>query len=82
MSLPAYVVVGSEPWNRCLFDSTLRSLPGQWKFIGELDELTVETFVQRGGFRCEFSRAAVYDGRIVTDVTITPVEGPSGNTDL
>lgn len=31
-------------------------------------------FLTHGGFRYEFSRAALYDGRIVADVTITPVQ--------
>ena len=42
MSAPAYFVVGSKSWNRRVFDSALRGLPGQWKFIGTREELTVE----------------------------------------
>ena len=32
-------------------------------------------FLEQNGFRFEFSRAALYDGRIVADVTITPAHG-------
>lgn len=31
-------------------------------------------FINHKGFRYEFSRANLYDGRIVADVTITPIE--------
>lgn len=30
-----------------------------------------KAFIEHGGFRYEFSRAALYDGRVVADVTIT-----------
>lgn len=33
-----------------------------------------QAFFEYKGFRYEFSRAALYDGRILADVTITPVE--------
>ena len=33
-----------------------------------------KAFLIHNGFRYEFSRAALYDGRIVADVTITPVQ--------
>ena len=37
-----YVVVGSRPWNRDLFESRVRHFPGRWFFIGDRDELTFE----------------------------------------
>jgi len=33
-----------------------------------------KAFLEYKGFRYEFSRAALYDGRIVADATITPIE--------
>jgi methionyl-tRNA formyltransferase len=30
-------------------------------------------FLEYAGFRYEFSRAALYDGRIIADVKITPI---------
>ncbi len=33
-------------------------------------------FLDHGGFRYTFARAALYDGRIVADVTITPLVKP------
>ncbi len=35
-----YIVAGSRPWNRPLFDSQLVSLPGQWDFVATVDQLT------------------------------------------
>jgi len=37
-----------------------------------------KAFLEYEGFRYEFSRAALYDGRIVADVTITPAPTPIG----
>ena len=33
-----------------------------------------KAFLEHGGFRFEFSRSALYEGRIKADVTITPLE--------
>jgi len=35
-----YVVAGSKPWNRRVFERRLRQLPGQWHFVGAREELT------------------------------------------
>lgn len=44
-------------------------------FIRMLDaEGYPKAFIEHQGFRYEFSRSALYDGRIVADVTITPIE--------
>lgn len=44
-------------------------------FIRMLDaEGYPQAFLEHGGFRYEFWRAALYDGRIVADVVITPME--------
>lgn len=37
-----YVVAGSKPWNRRIFDEVIATYPGQWYFIATADELTVE----------------------------------------
>jgi len=42
----SYLVVGSKPWNRRLFDDTLRALPGRWSYIDSPDELSTR-FVER-----------------------------------
>lgn len=48
------------------------SLDGLHDFIRMLDaEGYPRAFLQHSGFRFEFSRSALYDGRIVADVTIT-----------
>lgn len=38
-----YLVVGSKPWNRRIFDTVLCHYPGQWHFIGTPDDLTLDT---------------------------------------
>jgi methionyl-tRNA formyltransferase len=44
-------------------------------FIRMLDaEGYPKAFIEYEGFRYEFTRSALYDGRIVADVTITPLE--------
>ncbi|MEZ4639845.1 MAG: hypothetical protein R2873_36030 [Caldilineaceae bacterium] len=46
-----------------------------YDFIRMLDaEGYPRAFIEYGGFRIEFSRAALYDQRIAADVTITPIE--------
>jgi methionyl-tRNA formyltransferase len=53
---------------------TVASLEELFDFIRMLDaEGYPRAFLQHSGFRFEFSRPALYDGRIVADVKITPV---------
>jgi len=35
-----YLVVGCKPWNRRLFDESLRLLPGRWKYLNSPEALT------------------------------------------
>src|SRR5882672_1131472 len=37
-----YLVVGSAPWNRRVFDNVIARLLGRWKFIGTREELTAD----------------------------------------
>jgi methionyl-tRNA formyltransferase len=39
-SEPAYIVLGSRPWNRRVFDEKLSGLAGRWSFMSGPDELT------------------------------------------
>lgn len=41
MSDKRYAVVGCKPWNRRLFDESLRSLPGRWNYIDRREDLAV-----------------------------------------
>jgi len=51
------------------------SLQDLYDFIRMLDaEGYTKAFISQKGFRYEFNRAALYDGRILANVTITPVE--------
>ncbi|PNW32559.1 UNVERIFIED_CONTAM: methionyl-tRNA formyltransferase, partial [Euhalothece sp. KZN 001] len=53
----------------------LSSLSQLHDFIRMLDaEGYPKAFIDDQGFRYEFTRSALYDGRIVADVTITPIE--------
>lgn len=53
----------------------LESLGSLHDFLRMLDaDGYPKAFLVHGGFRYEFSRAALYDGRVVADVTITPVQ--------
>lgn len=53
----------------------LSSLSNLHDFIRMLDaEGYPKAFIEHQGFRYEFSRSALYDGRIVADVTITKIE--------
>jgi len=53
----------------------LSSLSNLHDFIRMLDaEGYPKAFIEHQGFRYEFSRSALYDGRIVADVTITPLQ--------
>jgi methionyl-tRNA formyltransferase len=57
---------------------TSGSLGALHDFIRMLDaDGYPRAFLERGGFRYEFSRAHLYDGRIVADVTIRPLESES-----
>ena len=35
-----YLVCGTKPWNRRVFDDEIRKLPGEWHFVGEPAGLT------------------------------------------
>ncbi|MCI0437540.1 MAG: methionyl-tRNA formyltransferase [Chloroflexi bacterium] len=39
---PRYIVAGAKPWNHRIFDEVISAYPGEWKFAGAQDELTVE----------------------------------------
>lgn len=41
-NLKTYLVVGCKPWNQELYENTLRSLPGKWRYVGSPDELTAD----------------------------------------
>lgn len=38
--MESYVVAGSRPWNKRLFNETIRHYPGQWTFVATPEELT------------------------------------------
>lgn len=53
----------------------LPNLQALYDFIRMLDaEGYPRAFLEYAGFRYEFSRAALYDGRIIADVKITPIK--------
>lgn len=55
----------------------VKSFQQLYDFIRMLDaEGYPHAFFQYMGFQYSFRRAAIYDGRIVADVTITPIEDP------
>lgn len=57
------------------------SLRGLYDFIRMLDaEGYPHAFLDYGGFRYEFRRAAVYEGRILADVTITTLSNEEGKS--
>ncbi|GEP42475.1 methionyl-tRNA formyltransferase [Brevifollis gellanilyticus] len=35
-----YIVAGSRPWNRAVFEEQLQTLPGQWSFASTVEELS------------------------------------------
>lgn len=37
-----YLVVGSKPWNRKVFDRVIRRFPGKWHFVGRREDLHLE----------------------------------------
>lgn len=54
----------------------LQSPQRLYDFIRMLDaEGYPHAFLEHDGFRYEFRRAAIYHGRIIADVTITPIRG-------
>lgn len=56
------------------------ALPDLYDLIRMLDaEGYPRAFINHAGFRFEFSRAALYDGQIVADVKITPVQSGKEN---
>lgn len=53
----------------------LQTLPKLHDFIRMLDaEGYPHAYIEHQGFKYSFRRSALYDGRIVADVTITPIE--------
>ncbi|MFH0753070.1 MAG: methionyl-tRNA formyltransferase [Candidatus Omnitrophota bacterium] len=51
------------------------SMQALYDFIRMLDaEDYPHAYLEHAGFRYEFRRAALYDGRIITDVTISPIK--------
>ncbi len=38
-----FIVVGSKPWNRRVFNEVISRYPGQWHFIGSPEKLSLET---------------------------------------
>ena len=46
--MTTYVVVGSKPRNRRVFDESISRNPGRWVFLGSRDELTVERLADLG----------------------------------
>ena len=54
---------------------SVNSLLSLHDFIRMLDtEGYPKAFIEYQGFRYEFSRSALYNGKIIADVTITPIE--------
>ncbi len=43
---PSYLVAGSQPRNRLLFDQRIRKLPGTWVFVDSPQELSVDRLCQ------------------------------------
>src|SRR5438067_11534127 len=39
----AYLVLGSKPWNRRLFDELLSKLDGRWSYMGEPAQLSASS---------------------------------------
>jgi methionyl-tRNA formyltransferase len=37
-----YIVVGNKPWNRRVFEEIISKYPGQWRFVGSREQLTLE----------------------------------------
>ena len=41
-----YVVAGSQPWNRLVFDETIRLFPGKWHYVSTPPALDAKWLVQ------------------------------------
>lgn len=37
-----YIVAGTKPWNRQIFEERIRKLPGNWMFVQDKEELTLD----------------------------------------
>lgn len=46
MSTESYIVAGSKPWNRRVFEEVIRHYPGRWHFVGTPGELTPQLVAQ------------------------------------
>jgi len=40
--MATYVVAGSKPWNRRIFDAEIASIPGTWHYVDSREELTLQ----------------------------------------
>ncbi len=40
--LPKYIVVGSKPWNKTIFESRISTYPGRWTYIDDPNKVTVK----------------------------------------
>ena len=40
--LKSYLVAGSKPWNRRVFEEVIRKFPGRWEFVSSPEELTLD----------------------------------------
>jgi len=43
---PVYLVAGSPPWSRKVFDQSISKYPGSWHFVSRPEELTVDLVVR------------------------------------
>lgn len=43
MSAKRYLVAAAKPWNRRIFEETIRAYPGEWHFVSDPAQLTVES---------------------------------------
>lgn len=41
-----YWVLGRHPWNKRVFDETISQFPGEWRYVGDPEELTLEAVQQ------------------------------------
>ncbi len=46
--MPTYVVAGSKPWNRRIFDTSIRTLPGRWVFVEDRCDLSASRLAEIG----------------------------------
>ena len=40
--MPTYIIAGSKPWNRQVFDEVIKHYPGTWHYVGDRSKLTLE----------------------------------------